>query len=428
MLSYRVKPSGLQGEISIPPSKSHTLRAILFAAFARGVSTISNYLPSPDTNAMLAACRLLGAKIEVSPHRLMIRGFAGKPSTPSQVIDAGNSGQVLRFIAAVSSLCEGYTVITGDDSIRTNRSMQPLLDGLNGLNVFAKSTQNNGFAPVIIGGNLSGGITRLSGEDSQPVSALLIAGSFAPHPTRIEVTHPGETPWIDLTLAWLKRLGITCHHQNYQVYELLGCADYPGFNYTVPGDFSSCAFPVAAALVTRSNILVKNLDWEDVQGDKALFTLLQASGAHMEIMPNMQQMRVYESGLNLASELVVNAFIDAVPILAVLACFSAQQTQLKGAGIARQKESDRLACMTQELRKMGADIDELDDGLSIRPARLRGAVVNSHHDHRIAMALTVAAMAASGESVIENVACVNKSYPDFAGAMQTLGALVEVCA
>jgi 3-phosphoshikimate 1-carboxyvinyltransferase len=354
---------------------------------------------------MIQACILLGAKIDVNPTYLTIHGVAGKPQTPEHMIDAGNSGQVLRFIAAIAALCDGYTVLTGDASLRTNRPIAPLLDGLTGLGVFAVATRNNGYAPVIIKGPLQGGSTQLEGADSQPVSGLLIAAAFAPKPTRIEVSNPGETPWIELTLAWLARLGIQCQHHAYGVYELSGGADYPGFRYTVPGDFSSAAFPMAAGLVTRSAITLTNLDWQDVQGDKALFDVLPWQGGCLDI----------------------NAYIDALPILAVLACFAETPTEITGAAIARCKESDRIAAITQELRKMGAIIDEKTDGLVIQPARLHGAELWSHHDHRIAMALVVAALGASGASVIQDIACVDKSYPYFARDLHTLGAAIELC-
>jgi len=154
MANYHIQPSKLQGEIVIPPSKSQTLRAILFATMAHGMSTIRNYLSSPDTVAMINACRLLGAEIKINDAQLTITGCAGKPQTPADIIDAGNSGQVLRFVAAIAALTEGYTVITGDQSIRSNRPIQPLLEGLTQADVLAVSSQCNGYAPVIIKGPL----------------------------------------------------------------------------------------------------------------------------------------------------------------------------------------------------------------------------------------------------------------------------------
>lgn len=422
-MHYKINPSKLTGSITIPPSKSHTLRAILFASLAHGNSIIRHYLPSPDTTAMIHACQLLGATIEIEAHQLTIRGTNGQPHTPNNIIDAGNSGQVLRFIAALSALTPGYTVITGDQSIRTNRPIQPLLDGLTGLHVFAESTQQNGTAPIMIKGPLLGGKTTLNGEDSQPVSGLLMAAAFAKQKTIIEVIHPGETPWIDLTLSWFKKLNIPYQQRDYTYYEMMGNAQYDGFDYTVPGDFSSCAFPLAAALITQSDILLKNLDMTDVQGDKALIAALQAMGAKIEVTEN-NVLRIHPVDTLGGQTMNVNHIIDAVPILAVIACFAEQDVILTGAAIARQKESDRLAAIRCELNKMQANITELADGLIIKPSRLQGACVSSHNDHRIAMALAIAGLAAQGETVVEDIDCVNKSYPQFAQAFQQLNAAI----
>lgn len=424
-MDYRVRSSRLQGALTIPSSKSHTLRAILFASLARGQSTIRQYLPSPDTQAMIAACRLLGADIQVTPQYLTIIGTAGKPKTPENVIDAGNSGQVLRFVAAVAGLTSGYTVVTGDASVRTNRPVQPLLEGLQHLGVFAVSAQGNGSAPIIIKGPFQGGRTELDGEDSQPVSALLIASAFAVNPTTIVVKNPGETPWIELTLDWLRRLNIVFQYQDYTQYTVMGQAAYDGFDYTVPGDFSSCAFPLVAALVTGSALSLQNLDMQDVQGDKALIMTLQEMGARITIDAENRSVHVAPGAVLMGKTIDVNRYIDAVPILAVLACFARGETVITGAAIARKKESDRLAAITQMLQRMGAHIEELPDGLRIQPAQLQGAAVSSFADHRIAMALAVAGLAATGETVITDTSCVEKSYPDFVVSMQQVGAILH---
>lgn len=424
-MRYHIRPSQLRGSIAIPPSKSHSLRAILFASMAEGTSIIRNYLPSPDTQAMIKACQLLGANIHIEPTQLIIQGVASKPKTPSNIIDAGNSGQVLRFIGSIAALTSGYTVITGDDSIRKLRPVLPLLQGLSGLGAFALSTQDNGCAPIIIKGPLTGGETCLDGADSQPVSGVLIAAAFADKPSIIHVRNPGEKPWVDLTLDWFKRLGIHCEHRDYEYYSLSGKTDYPGFEYDVPGDFSSCAFPLVAALITDSQLTLNNLDMQDVQGDKAVITILKAMNANLQIDEQHKSIKIETSPALKGLNIDVNPCIDAVTILAVAACFAKNDTLISGATIARSKESNRLAAITQELNKMGAKITEKSDGLLIKPAALNGAKLNSHHDHRIAMSLTVAAMAAQGESVIENTECIAKSYPDFAKSLQSLGAMID---
>lgn len=423
-MNYLIKPSTLNGRITVTTSKSHTLRAILFASLAHGDSIIKHYLKSPDTVAMINACELLGAKIKVTDDQLNIRGVAGKPHVPDNVIDAGNSGQVLRFVAAIAALLSNYTVITGDRSIRTNRPIQPLLDALSNLGVTAISTKNDGYAPIIIKGPMHNGVTTLNGEDSQPVSAMLIASAFISGKTEINVINPGEKPWVNLTLDWFKRLGISCDHKNFEHYVVQGGANYAGFNYTVPSDFSSVAFPLVAALITRSDITIDNIDMQDVQGDKAIIFALQEMGAKIDYDEKSRILHVKKNGVLKGNKINVNDFIDAIPILAVAGCFAEGTTEITGAAIAKHKESDRLVAMTTELKKMGADIIDNEDGLIIKQSQLMGAKMLSYHDHRIAMSLSVAGLAAQGDSLIEDVSCVAKSFPGFAGLMQGIGAKI----
>ncbi len=422
MLNYIVKPSSkLNGTITIPPSKSHTLRAILFASLAHGTSKIHHYLHSPDTDAMIHACSLLGAKITVNSDLLIIEGTSGKLSVPDNIIDAGNSGQVLRFIAAIAALLPGYTVLTGDNSIRNNRPIKPLLDALTQLKTFAVSSRENGYAPIIIKGPLQSGRTSLSGEDSQPVSGLLIASAFAKGEINITVINPGEKPWIDLTLDWFNRLGISYKNDNYEHYVMYGNTLYQGFEYKVPADFSSAAFPIVAALITQSEITLQHIDMNDIQGDKAIIPVLQDMGANINYDEQKHLLHIYQSDRLIGKTINVNDFVDAIPVLSIVGCFAKGMTQIVGGAIAKHKESDRLVAMTNELRKMGVDINDNDDGLMVNQSILKGAEVQSYHDHRIAMSLAVAGLIAKGETVIKDVACVAKTFPNFAESMKKLG-------
>lgn len=425
MLNFQVKKSSLHGTIESSPSKSHTLRSILFASLAHGKSKIERYLKSPDTEAMIQACRQLGANIDVNAEQIEITGVAGKPQTPENIIDAGNSGQVLRFVVAIAALNNGYTILTGDHSVRHNRPMQPLLDGLTQLGAFCVSSKNDGYAPIITRGPITPGKATLSGEDSQPVSALLIAAAFLKKPTEIIVQNAGEKPWIDLTLEWLKKINVLCANYDYERYIVHGNANYSGFNYIVPGDFSSLLFPIVAALVTQSEITLQNVDMNDVQGDKKVIAVLQSMGAKIEYNATQQSLKVNRTTQLAGSQIDVNDFIDAVPILAVVGCYAQGQTRIVNAAIARAKESDRLAAIAKELNKMGAKITETNDGLIIEAAQLHEAVVQTYHDHRIAMALSIAALGATGITVIEDTKCIAKSYPTFCDDMQKLGANIQ---
>lgn len=420
-----ILPSSLAGELIVPPSKSHTMRAILFAALAKGVSTIKHFLPSPDTIAMIEAVRLLGAKVIVKENQLEVHGIAGKPHSPVDVIQCGNSGLVLRFIGALAGLLPHHTILTGDASIRSNRPIQPLLDGLNQLGAHAVSSLNNGFAPVIIKGPITKSQAVIDGEDSQPVSGLIIAGAFAPHPIELTVNHPGEKPWIDLTLHWLKKLGIAYQRKDYSYYRLEGNAKIDSFEYAVPGDFSSAAFPIVAALITNSELLLRNIDMNDCQGDKAIIPLLQTMGAGFEIDSDRKTVRVHKGSRLKGIKIDVNDFIDALPILAVLACFAEGRTEIANAAIARKKESDRIHLISRELKKMGAKIEEKTDGLVIEPSRLNGAELNCYHDHRLALALSTAALAANTPSRILGSECIVKTYHGFYEDFRTIGAQIK---
>ncbi len=425
MAKFIVRPSRLSGEISIPASKSHTLRALTFASLARGVSKIHRYLHSPDITAMVKAIRLLGSVVDVSKDLILVDGTGGKMQPAEDVIDCGNAGQVFRFLGALSALLPSYTVLTGDASIRHNRPILPLLDGLTQLGALAVSSRGDGFAPIIVRGPLKKDKAVISGVDSQPVSGLLIAGAFAPHPIELQVENPGEKPWVALTLSWFERLKIPYANERFERYAMQGNAKLERFDYTVPGDFSSAAFPIAAALVTDSEITLHSLDMDDIQGDKAIIPILQQMGARFQIDPDRKTVQVKKGSHLKGMRIDCNAFIDALPILAVIGCFAEGETEIVNASNARNKESDRIHCMAVELKKMGADIEERQDGLLIRRSKLRGQLLQGHSDHRIVLSLAVASLGAHLESSIEGVEAAAKTYPTFLEDFQSIGAEIE---
>ncbi len=421
-----IKKSILSGQIVVPSSKSHTLRAILFATLANGKSFIHQYLSSKDTDAMIGACRLFGAIIKVSEELLEIDGINGSLEFLENVIDAGNSGIVLRFCSAVGALAKHPVVITGDHSIRHQRPMKELLKGLSQLGVFTTTMRGDGYAPVILQGPITSGSASIVGEDSQPVSALLIGAAFSRGPIELVVENPGEKPWIDMTLSWFDKLGIVYENREYRQYYLKGGSRYSGFSYEVPGDFSSAAFPVAAALITRSELTLTNIDMTDTQGDKLLIGVFQRMGALIQVDPFNKKIYVKKSGPLVGLSVDINDFVDAITILAVVACFAEGETCIYNGVIAKQKECNRIRCISQELSKMGADIQETEDGLLIRKSKLKGALVDSHQDHRMAMSLAVAALGAEGDTTISSIECVGKTFPDFFEQMRSLGAKMEL--
>lgn len=418
MTSFVVRKSRLQGSIAVPPSKSHTMRALLLAMMGKGKSLIHNYLHSSDVEAMILAISQFGAKVTKGDKFLQVLG-AYPLKTPDDVIDAKNSGQILRFVGGFSALLPTYTIITGDRSIRYNRPVTPLIEGLNNFGATAYA-RGDGFAPIIVQGPVTKDVTTLSGEDSQPVSALLMMSSFLKQKSTILVSNPGEKPWIDLTLFWLRELGIDVENKAYQKYIVPGFANFDGFEKEIAGDFSSAAYPIAAALITDSELRIKGLRMDDPQGDKKLVNLIIKMGGKIEIDDKGDL--IIKKGSKLKGVSIdLNDMIDAVTILAVIACFAEGKTHIYNARIARKKESDRLKCITSELAKMGGKIEEGEDSLTITPSKLRGAQVNSHSDHRIALSLSVAALAAKDETKIDGCECIAKSYATFKEDFQAIG-------
>jgi len=425
MNTLRVTPSSLNGSITIPPSKSHTMRALLFGALANGKSQIKHYLSSPDTHHMIKALEQMGAKFSVKPDQIVIEGINGQIRRVDDVIEAGNSGIILRFLSGILALSSNPVTITGDHSLQTQRPMTVMLDALQQLSIEAVSIHGNGFAPLQICGPLNGGKVTISGEDSQPISSLLIACSLAKGPTELSVVNPGEKPWIQLTLNWLDRLGVTIKNQNYEHYFIQGKSQFKAFDYTIPGDWSSAAFPIAAALITNSSLTLENIDWSDPQGDKKVIDVLKEMGAKIEINHSNQTLKVLPGSKLKGITIDVNPFIDAITLLAVIACFAEGETQIINASVAREKECDRLHCITKELQKMGAHITEDQDSLVVQGSVLKGAKLESYGDHRMALSLAIAALGAKGESIIQDTDCVAKTFPHFIEKFQSIGAEIE---
>ena len=226
-----------------------------------------------------------------------------------------------------------------------------------------------------------------------------------------------------MTLDWLDQQQIHYECEGWEVFKVKGRQSYHPFEKRVPGDFSSATFPLCAAAITPSRLLLKGLDMSDTQGDKEVVTMLKSMGADIQTS---------EGGILVASneltgcELDLNNTPDALPALAVVGCFAKGETVLKNVAQARIKETDRIKVMATELSKMGADIEEMKDGLIIRQSELKGTKVHGYHDHRVVMALSLAGMMAKGETEIDSAESVDITFPGYVGNMCRLGARMEL--
>jgi 3-phosphoshikimate 1-carboxyvinyltransferase len=422
MKKYIVNKSSLLGSLKIPSSKSQTMRAIIFASLATGKSTIYNYLDSPDTIAAIDAIKAYGARATIFKDKLEIIGTSGKVNINKENIYVNNSGILLRFITAILSLGKKRVKIFGDDSVN-NRDMSPLMDALSQLN--AKISSNKNKAPIFIQGPIEpSNIKNISGIDSQPISALLIATSFLEKSTEIFVKNPGEKPWIDLTMSWLSKLNIKYVTKDHSYYKIFGNSSYNGFEYTVPSDLSTIAFPIASALITNSTLTIDNIDFDDKQGDGKLIDALIKMGANIEIKKN--QIIVHKNSNLQGMTIDINDYIDCITILAVIGCFANGKTQIINAHVARKKECDRISCICRELKKMNANIEETANGLIIYKSSLTGNNLNSYSDHRMALSLIIAALNANGESTIDNIDCIKKTYPTFLEDFLSINANIKM--
>lgn len=418
-MDYRVsRVQGLKGTLTAPPSKSYTHRAFVIASLAEGGSRIKNYLRAGDTLSTVRACAAFGVDIQLGD-AAVVKGSGGVLKTPSEAIDCENSGTTIRLVSAMASL-DGEVTLTGDASLR-KRPMQPLLRALSQLGVKAYSLSRNGRPPVRIrGGGLKGGEVKIRGDiSSQFISALLIISPYARRDVIINLTTPLKSrPYIDITLDAMKRFGVDVENKGYTSFTIAHREKYMGTKYEIEGDYSNASYFLALAAMTGSEITVRNLRRGSLQGDRAIVDYLREMGAEVEARKNEVRVRGKElRGI----EVDLRDSPDLVPTIVALACKAKGRTVIKNVEHARQKESDRLATCAAEFRKFGAEIEEQKDGLVIKGTpKLRGAVVESYGDHRLAMALSITGMAAEGETIVRGAEAVQISYPEFFKALESL--------
>lgn len=422
-MEVTIRPSTLRGRLQIPASKSHTIRAVVIAALAPGESIIQRPLESDDAQSARTVYSALGASITEEPDQWRIIGVDGKPVAPENVVHTGNSGTTMRMAMGSAALIpEGFAVLTGDEQVR-RRPGGELADTLTTLGGRAWSTRWNGCAPWVIGGRLRGGDATMEAVTSQYVSSILLNAPLADGDTTLWVPLLNEKPYVVMTLDWIRRQGITVsHNDDLSEFMIPGGQQYAPVNCPIPGDFSSATFFLAAGALPGNQLVCEGLDMEDSQGDKAVVSFLEDMGASLAV--DTDSITVESKALE-GREFDLNATPDALPMMAALACLAEGTTRLVNVPQARLKETDRIHVMRLELEKLGASIQELEDGMIIEGGVLHKGVVEGHGDHRIIMALAIAATAAQGPVTIRDTAAVNITYPEFFQHMQALGASVS---
>jgi 3-phosphoshikimate 1-carboxyvinyltransferase len=410
------------GEIYAPPSKAYTHRMTITALLSSGVSKILNPLRSDDTQATLKATEAFGAETNLEQNCWTIKGTT-QLKTPDSPIDCGESGATLRFMIPIAALAAGSSTFTLGESLR-RRPLEPLLQSLKQLGAESSLQLSEKTATVKVhGGGIKGGETSIRGDvSSQFISGLLFACPRAEEDTEINVTTPLESRnYVEMTMEVLDKHNVKVFtSKDFRKLRVLCSQSYVPRCHEVPGDFSSAAFLLAAAAITSSRVKVKNLNRHTKQGDKAILNILGKMGSKVTVKNGYVDV---EGKPLTAVDVDAKDIPDLVPVCASLACYSKGVTKLYNARRLRYKESDRLSSLYTELKKMGADITIVEDGLIISgPCLLQGATINPRDDHRIAMACAIAALDASGETIIQDSECVKKSYPNFFDDLQLLGA------
>jgi 3-phosphoshikimate 1-carboxyvinyltransferase len=417
------KTEKLKGEVCAPPSKAYTQRMLIAAALSHGTSKISGPLVSDDTEATLRAVTSLGAKVKAAEDCWTVEG--AKPLKGAQKpIDCGESGATLRFMIPVAALAPESSVFVFGKSLE-RRPIEPLLQSLKQLGVETHFQLLDDQASIHVqGGGISGGKTAMRGDvSSQFVSGLMFACAMAQVDTEITLTTPLESKgYVKMTKTVLAEHGIKVSiSEEFDCLRIPSNQTYKPCNHRVLGDFSSAAFLLAAAAITRSEVSVKNLSYETEQGDNAILGILKQMGVNGKVCKDQVKIDG-KSGLLKAVNVDAKDIPDLVPVCTVLACYAKGTSKIHDAHRLRYKESDRLLSLYLELKKMGAQIAMDEGSLTVKgPCALHGATIDPHNDHRIAMACAIAALGASGETRIQDAECVRKSYPKFFSDLRELG-------
>ena len=438
------KKAVLSGHITVPGSKSHTIRALILAAMAEGTSHISNPLPSNDCLSTAAAVRKVGADVdfgdkEGSDAVWTVRGAGSKLHLPDSEIDVGNSGSLMYFLCPVLSTLKGECTFTGDESI-CRRPVNHLIDalcqfGANGRCINRGSTPPFSFCgPIDVNKKL---VTE--GALSQYISGFMMAASRLNGTLNMELTNPKETPYLTMTKLWLESVGVPVSiSPDFKQISVKGPVPFKAFDRAVPSDWEGVAFPLLAALISGSEITIDNVDGSGSQGDDKIVEVLQSVGADIEWRRDEEKL-VVRGGKVLSTrglpdgELVIemSSFPDAICALAVAACFMDGNVIFTDIDICRKKETDRIKAMVSELTKLGAKLVDEGERLVVYGdggKSLHGGEVESYKDHRIVMSLACMGLGLKdGEKIIvSDSEWCSVTFPHFFEVMNKIGAGFEI--
>lgn len=404
----RIEPRGpLDAEATVPGSKSCTARALVMAALTDGVSVLRAAADCDDTTYMMDGLRALGVEADRAGDDLRVEG--GRLRVPSAPLFLGNSGTAVRFLCAACATLEGEAVLDGTARMR-ERPIVDLAQALRGWGVDVETTA--GCPPVRVRSRgVFGGSTSVRGDaSSQYLSGLLMAAAGAARDATIAIE--GELvskPYAALTLAMMAERGVAAEHDDYRVFRVAAGQHYAPGIYPVEADASAASYFLAAAAVTGGRVRVTNLSSASHQGDARFAEVLAAMGCAIAEGPGWIEAR---GGSLRGIDIDLNAMPDMAQTLAVTALFAEGPTRIRNVSNLRLKECDRITATATELRKLGATVEEFEDGLEIAPGTPRGAAIDTYDDHRMAMSFALAGLRTPGVT-IRDAECVSKTFPDF---------------
>lgn len=398
----------IQATVDVPGSKSFTNRALICAALAQGESIITNASDSDDTGLMANGLNQLGVLVRRDGTTLRVSGTGGTLYAPRFPIPAGNAGTTFRFLLSFAGIARGTTQFDVSERM-LQRPLEDLLDGLGQLGV---QVELRGGRYLVRGGAFEGGeITLQAKKSSQFVSSLLMVLPYARRDSIVKLVGSiSSASYIDMTLDVMRAFGVEAKRTHAESFSVAAGQRYKPVSYEVETDASGATYFLAAAAVCGGEIFIGGLKRKSVHGDAAFIDILERMGC--TIVESDSGITLRSTGQLSGVEVDMNSMPDAVPTLAATALFASSSTRITNIAHLRHKESDRLAALEGELKKLGADIESNVDTLTIRPAVLHGAQLDTYDDHRLAMSFALAGLRVQGVR-IENPQCVKKSFPNF---------------
>lgn len=416
-----IQPMGpVHATVRPPGSKSITNRALICAALADGRSVLTGALDSEDTRVMVQALRELGWSPDWNKERatIVIEGSGGTIPRPGADLFVANSGTTMRFLCAALTAGIGRYRLDGVDRMRA-RPIGDLLDALNELGADAHAEFANGCPPVLVDARgLRGGTAHVRGDiSSQFLSAVLMAAPQARQTVELSIDGPlVSQPYVEMTLQLMAAFGVPVASEAMRRFIVAAPCRYRGRCYAIEPDASAASYFWAAAAITGGTVTVEGLGTDSLQGDVRFCDCLEQMGCRVLRTHD----RISVSGGPLQGISVdMNEISDTVQTLAAVALFAASPTTIRGVAHIRHKETDRIGDLARELRRLGASVDELADGLRITPADLRGAEIQTYRDHRMAMSLALVGLRTPGVVILDPV-CTEKTYPRFFEVLESL--------